>query len=285
MRTIAKLLVVLLAALSTLGFAAPACAWGALGHRVIASIAMKLIPQKGADIDFVLRQLEMDADFIDAASYPDEFIRDHDPDRQFSSWHFANLPDDGTPFVCAECLFTALQDNLAAVRTGSGDKSQALAIAWVMHLVGDLHQPLHMSGRLRGGNDFAVTYRGRKQYTNVAGRTFKVELHSAWDDCLVEELANGRDAQTLANDLLGEIKTYKGRPEIAPAGDQPWLAWGEEARVLANTVAFDDLRQGADLDDRYIKGPGKALEVIRRQLLAAGIRLAYLLDKSFRQRG
>ena len=134
-----------------------------------------------------------------------------------------------------------------------------------------------MSGRLRGGNDFPVTYRGHANCKNGRGGTAKVELHSVWDDCLVAELANGRDAKTLAKALLAGTTDYRKRPEAAGTV----AAWGAESHTLANSAAFDSLAQNADLGDAYIAGKGKALDIVSRQLLRAGIRLAMYLDKNF----
>ena len=259
--------------------ATDAAAWGGRGHRTVAAVAMVLIPEKAAKLNAILAQLEQNNNFIDSASYADEFLRSHDPAHRFNAWHYADLPEDGTPFVCGNCLFKALQDNLAIVKADKRDKAEAEAIAWVIHLVGDLHQPLHMDARLRGGNQFNVTYRGAATCKNFKGGRAKVELHSVWDDCLVEELANGRDPTRLAKDLLGPIRSLAGRGETLPAGPTPWLTWGDDAHKLAVSDAFDGLKDGADLGDSYIKGPGKALDVVQHQLLIAGIRLAYLLDQ------
>jgi hypothetical protein len=259
-----------------------ALAWGGLGHRTVAAIAMLLIPEKAAKMEAILAQLEMDGDFVDAAAYPDEFIADHDRNHKFDAWHFAALPDDATPFVCGECLLKTLPAELAIMRQGGGGKSEAVAIAWVEDLVGDLHQPLRMDARLRGGSLFHVSYRGIKACDDFTKKDPKFNLLKVWDDCLVEELAAGRDPKTLAKDLLGNIKTYKGRPEIGHASRHPWLAWATESHALAVTVAFDHLQEGADLEDAYILGDGNgALPVVRRQLLLAGIRLAFLLDQNF----
>jgi nuclease S1 len=280
-----NLRVLVAAAAIVLSFTSTAAhAWGGLGHRTVAAIAEDLIPpDKAKRINVILRKLEMDNNFVDAASYPDEFIRNHDAAHHFDSWHFADLPDDNSKFECnQQCLFDALQQNLAIVREGKKDKAEAVALAWVIHLTGDLHQPLHMSGRLKGGNGFQVKYRGKADCKNFKDGETKVELHSAWDDCLVEELAGERDPETLAKDILGGITSYKGRSEIEPEGNQPWLAWGNDSHALSVSVAFDSLQQGADLEDPYIKGKGKALDVVQSQLLKAGIRLAYLLDQNFK---
>ena len=109
-----------------------------------------------------------------------------------------------------------------------------------------------------------------------------MELHSAWDDCLVEELVAGAEPKDYAKQLLGDIKSYKGRPEVAGGGSSPWLKWGDTSHQLANKVAFDSLNKGDDLEDSYIKGPDKALDTVQKQLLAAGIRLAFLLDQNFK---
>jgi hypothetical protein len=59
-----------------------ALAWGGHGHLTVAAIAMNLISEKAARMSEILAQLEIDNNFIDAASYPDEFIREHDPERK-----------------------------------------------------------------------------------------------------------------------------------------------------------------------------------------------------------
>jgi hypothetical protein len=271
-----------LALVVTMTAASEAHAWGGLGHRTIAAIAAKVMPRaKMAKINVIMRQLEIDNDLVDGASYPDEFIRDHDPERRFNPWHYADLPDDGSAFDCARarCLFDALSSNLAIVRQGRGDYREAVALAWVIHLVGDLYQPLHMSGRARGGNDFHVAYRGRQTCRTFNGGTTRVELHSVWDDCLVDELAAGRSPDQLANALL------RGSPPpvvSARRDPAPWLAAGRRSHDLANAVAFDGLRDGDDLGDAYIAAPGKARGTVRRQLLASGELLARLLDRNVR---
>src|SRR5262249_47537226 len=138
------------------GASPPAFAWSSIGHRTVAAIAMILIPEKAARMEVILKQLETDGDFIAAASYPDDYLAESDSGHHFGFWHYALLPDNATPFVCGECLFKALPENLAIIREGGGGKKEAVAIAWVENLVGDLHQPLHMDGRLRGGYLFHV---------------------------------------------------------------------------------------------------------------------------------
>jgi hypothetical protein len=254
-----------------------ALAWGGTGHRTVAAVAAALLPpDKLARMNALMQKLEKDNNFIDGASYPDEYLRNVDPSK--GSWHFADMPDQGA-FACNGCLFDRLGQNLAIIRQGKGDKAEAVALSWVIHLVGDLHQPLHMSNRDRGGNDFAVTYRGKAKCIG----TSHVELHSVWDDCLVGEAAHGRTPTQFAAALLGPIKTYKGRPEVANlASPSPWLAWGNDSHQLAMSVAFDHLSSKADLGDSYVLAPGNAMQTAEQQILKGGIRLAALLDANFK---
>jgi hypothetical protein len=276
-----QLLRVLLLCLLASALPSSAYAWGGVGHRVVAAIALALIPDKAAKISPLLAKLEMDKRFIDAASYPDEYVRAHDPDKVMAPWHFADLPEAGAPpFQChGDCLFDALGQQMAIFAdTTKPELARAQALAWIEHLIGDMHQPLHMIARLRGGNEFAVTYRGLKS----CGTNQKVELHKVWDDCIVEEDAGGVGvkiapgdraamAQGLATRIRGSIVTYKGRTE---ASGNP-QSWGLESHQFAIDTAFDHLSAGADIGDPYINA---AKPVVERQLLAAGIRLAMVLD-------
>jgi hypothetical protein len=263
-----------------------AFAWGGLGHRTVAAIAADLLPPaKVAKINQIMGQLEIDKNMIDGASYPDEYIRGHDSKHAFDAWHYADIPDaNPQSFKCltakTDCLFDALSQNLAIVRQNKGDKQEAIALAWVIHLVGDMHQPLHMEATARGGNGINVTYRGSSTCLLYSGRSASIHLHQVWDDCLPDELAKGRTPQKLAADLLGATKTYQGRPELASKTSPPWLDWGSASHELAGSVAMKGASNGTDLQDAYIVGPGHALDTASKQLLTGGIRLAYLLDQA-----
>jgi hypothetical protein len=68
-----------------------ASAWGGDGHRTVAAIAFKLLPPaKAAALDRLLQGSDVREDFVDAASYPDEVIRNQDHAGHFSPWHYVN---------------------------------------------------------------------------------------------------------------------------------------------------------------------------------------------------
>jgi hypothetical protein len=150
-------------------------------------------------------------------------------------------------------------------------------MSWVIHLMGDLHQPMHVTDHGdRGGNDFKVTYNGRTRCreSNSSGTEAKVELHSAWDSCLVFTLESGRTFDKLADDLRGNLTTYKGHP----AASGTMMDWMKETHQKGIDTAYDGLSNGDDIAGVYI---GHALPVVQQQLLKAGIRLAKIIDENF----
>jgi len=264
----------------------PASAWGGDGHRTVAAIAIKLLPpDKAGAVDNLLRRSDVGRGFVDAASFPDEVIRPEDHRHVLSPWHYVDWPVDAATYsdsFCtaggnATCITRELPNQIDQMRTDTDTEAKALAMSWVIHLVGDLHQPLHTSDRGdRGGNDLKVTYNGRTRCreSNSSGHEVKVELHSTWDDCLVFTLENGRTFDKLADDLRGNLTTYRGHP----AASGTLMDWMNEAHQAGVNTAYDSLSNGADLAGVYI---GHALPVVQQQLLKAGIRLAKIIDENF----
>jgi hypothetical protein len=223
-------------------FAAPqqARAWGGDGHRTIAAIAIKLLPPaKAAALDRLLRRSDVREGVIDAASYPDEVIRKHDHGGHFSPWHYVNWPVDAAEYdepVCRpDCILHELPKQIETLRS-SDLQAKALALSWVIHLVGDHHQPLHVADRFvdgrddRGGNEFQVRYRNRATCSGGASEEHpvKVELHSVWDTCAVVEIESGAEPTDFADTLRGTLTTYRGHP--AATGDL--MQWAKGRTIL-----------------------------------------------------
>jgi len=275
-----KLLAATLVAASVGVAPTDALAWGGHGHRIVAAIAIKLLPpEKAAALDKLMRESDVKRSFVEAASYADEVIRGQDHAGKFSPWHFVDWPDKrkkyNESFCEPTCVIEQLPDQIEAASTETDQDDKALALSWVIHLVGDLHQPLHVSDRKdRGGNDFQVKYRGKTECGDKHGALVKkVELHKVWDDCLVFELQGDDTWQQLAEKIRGTLTTHKGHP--AASGDVQ--DWANESHDLAHRFAYNGLKQGADLQDAYIN---KALPVVRDQLLKAGVRLAKVIDEN-----
>lgn len=155
-------------------------AYGPVGHRVIAEIAERhLSPEAKAAVEEILGNEFM----AEAANWPDEMKSSPDPVWRQEYWyyHFINLPD-GQTYQESEKnpkgdAFTALEIFKSMLLSKETSKAQKrLALAFIIHIVGDLHQPLH-AGRQSdwGGNKIDVVW--FEEMTN---------LHMVWDEHLID---------------------------------------------------------------------------------------------------
>jgi hypothetical protein len=261
-------------------------AWGGDGHRTVAAIAIKLLPPaKAAALERLLQRSDVRRGFIDAASYPDEVIRRQDHAGHFSPWHYVNwrvdAADYDSSFCGSDCIIQELPQQIEGLRNPDLQK-KALALSWVIHLIGDLHQPLHIADRFvddrhddRGGTLFKVRYRNRSTCSGGASEeSARVELHSVWDTCAVVEIESGAEPAEFADALRPGVTTYRGHP--AATGDL--MSWAKESHDLAATLVYKNLNEGDDIEQPYISNVS---QTIQDQLLKAGVRLAKVLDENF----
>ena len=241
--------------------AQPAWAWGGDGHRTVAAIAFKLLaPTKAAALAPALAAIRGGESFVG---------------------HYVNWPEgaaDVPSSACTpDCILQELPKQIDVFRTTVDLETKALALSWVIHLIGDLHQPLHVADRGdRGGNDFPVSYRNRATFNGGAPErhSVRVELHSVWDTCIVVEIESGAAPVDFADALRGTLTTYRGHP--AATGDI--MDWASESHDLASSAAYDGLSHRADLEQPYIS---RTSPIVQRQLLRPGVRLAKVLDENF----
>lgn len=164
----------------------PAAAWGKLGHRLVGHLASdELTPAARGEIARLL-VAETDPTLAGVASWADE-LRDNDPTlgRRTSKWHYVNIAEHGCAFdttrACAgnDCVVGAIntQATILADR-GRSDADRRDALKFVVHFIGDVHQPLHAAlARDKGGNDVQVQFDGRGS-----------NLHSLWDSGLLNAM-------------------------------------------------------------------------------------------------
>jgi hypothetical protein len=265
-----------------------AAAWGDEGHRVVAAIAYDaLTPAVRARVDAMLAA---DADPLTAhgieteATWADRYRNDH---RETASWHFVDIELDG-PSLDIACFGHRAQPPLASQGPASDcviDKIDAfarelkdpatpaaerlLALKFLLHFVGDLHQPLHAADNHdRGGNCVLVSL----------GASRTVNLHSYWDTVAVEAL--GKDPNAVARSL---------EARITPAQKARWgkgdaRSWALEAFGVAQGKVYTlGSRPGCDtagpiaLSPSYVAG---ARRVVAEQLSKAGVRLGAVLNRA-----
>ena len=263
---------------------APALAWGDYAHRLIAGIALanltpaarsevRRILAKGAAVDTPTCPITT----IAGASVWPDCVRAL-PDRfTFSApWHYQNI-DVCQPFSIAvncpdgNCVTSQIPKQLAiAADRRASPAARAQALAFVVHLVGDMHMPLHVGDKHdRGGNDVRAVY--------GAKAPDRMNLHRIWDSDLAER-------------ALTEPPAI--RPIAMPAADRRAMAagsienWARESWDLSRTIVYPQLRDFPDscpvksdlrpvVDASYIAA---AEAPLRLQVERAGGRLARLLN-------
>ena len=272
-----------------------AFAWGDDGHKTVALIARQCLPSPvksqitamlAADTDPLAKH-----DFASAATWADKYRdsnhrKDHYKHTQ--NWHYVDMEIDhpdlnaacfGRPVLPAGVLATDGPDEVCAIdkikqfeaeltASGTDAEERLMALKFILHFVGDIHQPLHSSDNHdRGGNSVKVIVDGFPH-------TSKDELHGFFDTQFVDAI--DKPPSALAKSLLKEIK---------PAQAKQWATgspedWQKEAFDIAVSDVYGNPPLSADkvqhLDTKYVDRVEKDIKL---QLSRAGIRLAFLLNK------
>jgi len=255
------------ALLTALAVTPTAYAWGPLGHSVVAELAQRhLSPAAEAEVERLLAP-EHTRSLADIASWADE-IR-NDPKQQ-ALWketrplHYIDFRDPSCTYVpprdCkgGKCVVAAIPHYVAIL----GDRSQPdaarlQALKFVVHFIGDIHQPLHAGYRDdAGGNTYQVQFQGQG-----------MNLHRVWDSGLLG--TRGLDWKSYAQRLDTE-GVAPLPPPIAPL-DQPDAQWAEESCQITRDI----YPAGHTIDQAYIDAE---LPVADSRLREAGRRLAEVLN-------
>jgi S1/P1 Nuclease len=261
-----------------------AIAWGAEGHRLVADIAWHLLsPTARQAVDALLAaEAEIDPDsrirtLADAAVWADN-IRNARPETR--GWHFDNVPlcGQGDPARycrdrnCASAQIERLRGVLADSNTALRDRLEALK--FLVHFVGDIHQPLHTADNNdRGGNDIPVTVAERVEPTN---------LHTHWDIDLVRNF-------TAERGHTGRMLSHKiSAVEQALWSQGSASEWVAQTHREAGALAYAKLptppacgrlpSEPIALDKAYYRSVRPALGTLFKQ---AGVRLAAILNQTF----
>ena len=262
-RSIAFILVLLMVA-------PQAGAWGPLGHSVVAELAQRhLSPAAVAEVERLLAP-EHTGSLADVANWADQ-IQD-DPARaalwkQTRGQHYINFRggsdcDYVPPRDCRDgrCVVAALQYYVGVLGDrGQSDGARREALKFVVHFVGDIHQPLHAGYRDdKGGNTYQVLFDGKGS-----------NLHKVWDSGML--YSRGLDWQAYAQRLDSAIPVAEP-PPVSPL-DNPYAQWAEEScRITAQAGFYPD---GHAIGPAYVNAELPQAELRLRQ---AGRRLADVLN-------
>jgi hypothetical protein len=267
---------------------APVWGWGEEGHRTVARIAAAHLNAKARE---GIRDLIGDASISDyrVALWADaikksSFYKARYPNNQ--TWHYididvtADLGSLDLDQVCPQddCVLKQLPRFVKVLKDPQATfQSRREALFFVVHFVGDAHQPLHCAERNKdhGGNLVRV-----KLAHDEGGHAPVKNLHQVWDTDLVQEAMGGLTWDDFADRLDAQIT-----PQQQKAWADGTLAdWILEAHKLARGRAYAGVPQAAQngspftLPQKYLDDNA---EVVKEQLQRAGIRLAKVLNEAF----
>jgi hypothetical protein len=251
--------------LSLLVPATPLNAWGPIGHHVIGEAAFGRLDERAAHEVMIILEAEDEAA---AAQALDTACNWPDTVRTTPEWawsaplHYVNLPRHSRDYDrerdCPDglCVTEGILRYAAVLdRPAAEPEARWQALAFLCHLVGDLHQPLHAGFRDdRGGNRVEVRYDDRSW-----------NLHEWWDGVLVEEgLEDGHDPLV--------VRTDDTVPARGPWHPDDVRRWTEESHALALEAAYPP---APVIDDAFA---GRSRDIIERQWGRAAARLARILN-------
>ena len=255
-----------------------AFAWGAKGHAIVAELAERGL---SPNVEAQIRELTYAAPLRDSASLPDDWRAQETRGERAGNTgalHYSNIPNDIATFDrardCKEdiCVVAGIEHYLAILKDKTQPKDKRReALIFVVHFVGDIHQPLHAAGGMvpneqtgvmepdLGGNKVKVRYLG-----------VETNLHSVWDSMLIEWGPDTIDDYVdylLKNEL-------RGRP-VAELQQGTITDWINESHYAAVHNGYDigNGRLGADYAQRNIG-------IVYERLLRGGLRLRKLLEET-----
>ncbi len=235
--------------------------WGPTGHRVTGEIAEKYLSRKAKR---KIKKLLEGQSLAFVSTYADEIKSDKKYNKYYS-WHYVNMPLDGD-YVTAKknpkgdlvtginyCIKTLKDENAST-------EDKQFSLKMLVHLLGDLHQPLHIGRKEdKGGNSIQVQWHGRGS-----------NLHSVWDESLISqwnmsyiELAS--NAKELTKDEVKKLQSGSV------------LDWVKDTHKLTKEV-YTYTKKGDKLRYKYSY---RFFPVVRQQLQKGGLRLAKLLNEVF----
>jgi hypothetical protein len=190
---------------------------------------------------------------------------------------YLSAPEDGGQGLAR------LQEFDKLITSNAKDEDKAIAIAWLEHLIGDLHQPLHTSARVtdtepngdQGGNLFLLTAQGTP-------RSQQVNLHGYWDTIIGRAIPNNKNAcdadymEPIAQKMMKDYPYARLQGRLAAGQFERWV---KDSLTLAQTEVFSaDLKRFELPRESYRKN---AFRIAREQLTLAGYRMGDMFNRAF----
>jgi len=238
--------------------------WGTKGHPIVADIATDLLSSGTAA---KVKALLPSGGTLASVSTLADSYRSQSGGSWSAPMHYADVPRGQSDFVMSRdcpsyCVVSAIQNYTSRMQRGTTTPPPELSsLEFLVHFVGDIHQPLHVGyAEDLGGNEVQVVFFGRS--TN---------LHSVWDSAIIDQYLNGSPWQTLSTELKNFIHSNSSIIAEYTKNMSP-VDWARQSYATVRTVVYN--YQSTNLGQAY---QNLTLPVVKRCLMGAGIRLAALL--------
>lgn len=239
-----------------------AFAWGQTGHRVTAQIAEDHLNRKASRM---VKKLLGDVDMAEASTYADE--QRSNPiefwKKTASPWHYVNVhkgkiyesaPPEGDAVTALEMFSKQIKSKESSI------EEKQLALKFIIHIIGDLHQPFHSGTDLdRGGNDVKVTFFGEES-----------NIHRVWDEHLID---NQRLSYTEWTQWLNRKIKRQDVKDWNQTDPRVWIAESYKLRL-----GLYPKKSSIWFDYQYM-----AMPIIKQRLQMGGVRLAAYLNELFKR--
>lgn len=234
--------------------------WGQIGHRTTGHIAEQYLTEKAAaEVERVLGHESL----AEVSTWMDEVRSDGGYDHMVT-WHYVTIPE-GETYETAEKeedgdIIWAINKMTEELKEGDlSAKQEVENLKVLVHLVGDLHQPLHVgNGTDRGGNDVRVEWFWENS-----------NLHRVWDSEIIDD-------KQLSFTELSSFINHPAEKQIKEWQSSSVLDWAYESRALLPQVY--DMPENKELSYEYSY---KNWDTVQMRLLQAGIRLAGLINEIY----
>jgi hypothetical protein len=237
--------------------------WGVVGHKTVATIAENHLTPKSKNM---VKALLGNESLADVASWADQVLKEPEY-KNTAPEHYLNVQlglsyADFHKEVLAQTrdnVYKGLLKNEEVLKSQTSTKEQrTVALKFIVHFVGDLHQPMHVSrAEDKGGNTIQLQFNG--QGTN---------LHSLWDSKLI-----GKESKSFEQMAIDYDKATPQQIKQWQSDDM--MKWLFESYQISSKL-YTEIEQNNKLDDAYYKSH---IGIVNERIEMAGIRLAGLLNK------
>jgi hypothetical protein len=236
--------------------------WGKVGHKTVATIAYNHLTPQAKE---VVKRFLGDTSMADVASWADEVLKQPQY-KKTAPQHYANVPlglsyeqfEKEITTQNKDNVYKAIERNKQVFTAVASTKEQrANALKFLIHFVGDLHQPMHISrAEDKGGNTIQLQYEGKG--TN---------MHSLWDSKLIGTEGKSFEQMTIDYDkaTAKQIKQWQ---------QDPLIKWLWESYQISSKL-YPEIEANNKLDESYYKSH---ISIVNQRVEMAGIRLAGLLN-------